>query len=216
MNDLGAAKPKIAVIDYQAGNIRSVEKALTQSGAEAVVSSIPGVIESCDGVVFPGQGACDSSMLNLRAHALDGLILQLISDEKPFLGVCLGLQLLLQNSEEGDEDCLGLISGTVKRFPQGNKIPHMGWNEVNIGSDHPVLSDVPNNSHFYFVHSYFADPTDKNIIAATTTYGIEFCSAVAFDNVVAVQFHPEKSGSVGLKIYENFVQFTRKSMGGLS
>ena len=216
MNDLGAAKPKIAVIDYQAGNIRSVEKALTQSGAEAVVSSIPGVIESCDGVVFPGQGACDSSMLNLRAHSLDGLILELISDEKPFLGVCLGLQLLLQNSEEGDEECLGLIPGTVKRFPQGNKIPHIGWNEVNIGSDHPVLSGVPNNSHFYFVHSYFAEPTDKNIIAATTTYGIEFCSAVAFDNVVAVQFHPEKSGSVGLKIYENFVQFTRMYMGGLS
>ena len=100
MNDLGTAKPKIAVIDYQAGNIRSVEKALTQSGADAVISSVPGVIESCDGVVFPGQGACDSSMLNLRSHSLDHLILRLISNEKPFLGVCLGLQLLLQHSEE--------------------------------------------------------------------------------------------------------------------
>ena len=153
MNDLGTAKPKIAVIDYQAGNIRSVEKALTQSGADAVVSSVPGVIESCDGVVFPGQGACDSSMLNLRSHSLDHLILRLISNEKPFLGVCLGLQLLLQHSEEGDEDCLGLIEGTVKRFPQGHKIPHMGWNEVNIRSDHPVLSGVPNNSYFYFAGS---------------------------------------------------------------
>ncbi|MFL2777420.1 MAG: imidazole glycerol phosphate synthase subunit HisH [Dehalococcoidia bacterium] len=216
MNDLGTAKPKIAVIDYQAGNIRSVEKALTQSGADAVVSSVPGVIESCDGVVFPGQGACDSSMLNLRSHSLDHLILRLISNEKPFLGVCLGLQLLLQHSEEGDEDCLGLIEGTVKRFPKGHKIPHMGWNEVNIRSDHPVLSGVPNNSYFYFVHSYYAEPTDKNIIAGTTTYGIEFCSAVAFDNVVAVQFHPEKSGDVGLKIYENFVQFTNMSRGVLS
>ncbi len=215
MNNVTAAKPKIAIIDYQAGNIRSVEKALTKSGAEAVVSSIPDVIESCDGVVFPGQGACDSSMLNLRSHFLDQLILQLIANEKPFLGVCLGLQLLLQHSEEGDEECLGLIPGTVKRFPQGNKIPHMGWNEVNIVSDHPVLSGVPNNSHFYFVHSYFAQPTDRDMIAATTIYGIEFCSAVAYENVVAVQFHPEKSGTTGLKIYENFVQFTKMSMDDL-
>ena len=215
MNDVTAAKPKIAIIDYQAGNIRSVEKALTKSGAEAVVSSIPEVIESCDGVVFPGQGACDSSMLNLRSHFLDQLILQLIANEKPFLGVCLGLQLLLQHSEEGDEECLGLIPGTVRRFPQGNKIPHMGWNEVNIVSDHPVLSGVPNNSHFYFVHSYFAQPTDEDMIAATTIYGIEFCSAVAYENVVAVQFHPEKSGTTGLKIYENFVQFTKMSMDDL-
>ncbi|HCE76651.1 MAG TPA: imidazole glycerol phosphate synthase subunit HisH [Dehalococcoidia bacterium] len=215
MNDVTAVKPKIAIIDYQAGNIRSVEKALTKSGAEAVVSSIPEVIESCDGVVFPGQGACDSSMLNLRSHFLDQLILQLIANEKPFLGVCLGLQLLLQHSEEGDEECLGLIPGTVRRFPKGNKIPHMGWNEVNIISDHPVLSGVPNNSHFYFVHSYFAQPTDKDMIAATTIYGIEFCSAVAYENVVAVQFHPEKSGTTGLKIYENFVQFTKMSMDDL-
>ena len=215
MNDVTVVKPKIAVIDYQAGNIRSVEKALTKSGAEAVVSSIPDVIESCDGVVFPGQGACDSSMLNLRSHFLDQLILQLIANDKPFLGVCLGLQLLLQHSEEGDEECLGLIPGTVRRFPQGNKIPHMGWNEVNIVSDHPVLSGVPNNSHFYFVHSYFAQPTDKDMIAATTIYGIEFCSAVAYENVVAVQFHPEKSGTTGLKIYENFVQFTKMSMDDL-
>ena len=215
MNDVTAVKPKIAIIDYQAGNIRSVEKALTKSGAEAVVSSIPEVIESCDGVVFPGQGACDSSMLNLRSHFLDQLILQLIANDKPFLGVCLGLQLLLQHSEEGDEECLGLIPGTVRRFPQGNKIPHMGWNEVNIVSDHPVLSGVPNNSHFYIVHSYFAQPTDRDIIAATTIYGIEFCSAVAYENVVAVQFHPEKSGTTGLKIYENFVQFTKMSMDDL-
>ena len=215
MNDVTAVKPEIAIIDYQAGNIRSVEKALTKSGAEAVVSSIPEVIESCDGVVFPGQGACDSSMLNLRSHFLDQLILLLIANEKPFLGVCLGLQLLLQHSEEGDEECLGLIPGTVRRFPQGNKSPHMGWNEVNIVSDHPVLSGVPNNSHFYFVHSYFAQPTDKDMIAATTIYGIEFCSAVAYENVVAVQFHPEKSGTTGLKIYENFVQFTKMSMDDL-
>ena len=215
MNDVTVVKPKIAIIDYQAGNIRSVEKALTKSGAEAVVSSIPEVIESCDGVVFPGQGACDSSMLNLRSHFLDQLILQLIANDKPFLGVCLGLQLLLQHSEEGDEECLGWIPGTVRRVPQGNKMPHMGWNEVNIVSDHPVLSGVPNNSHFYFVHSYFAQPTDKDMIAATTIYGIEFCSAVAYENVVAVQFHPEKSGTTGLKIYENFVQFTKMSMDDL-
>ena len=214
MNNRNTLKPKIAVVDYQAGNIRSVEKALSQNGAEAVVSSNSSIIESCDGVVFPGQGACDSSMLNLRGRSLDRLILKLISDQKPFLGICLGLQLLLQNSEEGNESCLGLIQGTVKKFPEGNKIPHIGWNEVNIKSDHPVLSGLPNNSHFYFVHSYYAEPTNKNVIAATTVYGIEFCSAVAFENVVAVQFHPEKSGNVGLKIYDNFVNFTRLAMGG--
>ncbi|MBA38956.1 MAG: imidazole glycerol phosphate synthase subunit HisH [Dehalococcoidia bacterium] len=212
MNESNSIRPKIAVIDYQAGNLRSVEKALVRTGADALVTSNPSVIESCDGIVFPGQGACDSSMINLKNRSLDNLILQLIAAKKPFMGVCLGLQLLLQASEEGKEECLGLIGGTVKRFPEGNKIPHMGWNEVNIKSDHPVLAALPNNSHFYFVHSYYADPTDKNIIAATTKYGVEFCSAVAFQNVVAVQFHPEKSGDIGLKIYKNFVEFTKESM----
>lgn len=213
MNESSSNRPKIAVIDYQAGNLRSVEKALVRTGADALVTSNPSAIESCDGIIFPGQGACDSSMINLKNRSLDNLILQLIAAKKPFMGVCLGLQLLLETSEEGEEKCLGLIAGTVKRFPEGKKIPHMGWNEVNIKSDHPVLATLPNNSHFYFIHSYYADPTDKDIIAATTKYGVEFCSAVAFQNVVAVQFHPEKSGDIGLEIYKNFVEFTKTSMG---
>lgn len=197
---------KVVIIDYQAGNLRSVQKALEWVGANPVISSDAREISEADGLVFPGQGANDSSMRALDERNLIKPIKDYITGGKPFLGVCLGLQLLLEGSDEGVEPGLGVIKGRVKRLPDGQKIPHMGWNQVELKQSHPVFEGVENNSYFYFVHSYYADPQQSSIVAGTTSYGIDFCSAVAFDNVVAVQFHPEKSGQTGLKIYENFLR----------
>ena len=202
--------PTVAVIDYQAGNVRSVEKALERSGATALITSDADEIAAADGVLFPGQGACDPSMRQLRTRGLAQAIVRSIETGKPFFGVCLGLQLLLDRSDEGVEPCLGVIRGRVRRFPPGGKVPHMGWNEVRLHLDHPVFDGVPTTgSHFYFVHSYYADPEDDTIVAGTTSYSVDFCSAVAWDNVAAVQFHPEKSGSTGLRLYGNFVDLVR-------
>ena len=199
--------PTVVIVDYDAGNLRSVQRALERFGARVEITSSPNRIPSADGLVVPGQGACDSSMRRLRERGLIDPIRDYISSGRPFLGVCLGLQLLLDTSDEGDEPCLGVIPGTCKRLPGGRKIPHMGWNQVSWKGDHPVFEGVADNSHFYFVHSYYADPEDRSVVVGTTDYGVEFCSAAAWDSVVAVQFHPEKSGSVGLKIYENFVEY---------
>lgn len=204
-------RPQIAIVDYQAGNLRSVQKALEKCGAAAIATSDPEAIKQADGVVFPGQGACDSSMRHIRELGLEGPIKESILSGKPFLGVCLGLQLLLEESDEGDEACLGILKGRVRRLPAGQKIPHMGWNQVDFKLDHPVLKGIPAGSYFYFVHSYYADPEDESVIAGTTDYGMNFCSAVAWDNVTAVQFHPEKSGDVGLIIYENFVKLVEQT-----
>ncbi len=204
--------PTIAIVDYQAGNLRSVQKALERFGVRAVITSDGGEIERADGVVFPGQGASDSSMCQLRDRHLIAPIKAYIESGKPFFGVCLGLQLLLESSEEGDEPCLGVLRGTVKRLPGGLKVPHMGWNQVKLQTAHPVFDGIPDSSYFYFVHSYYADPQDRGIVAGTTSYGVEFCSAVAWDNVAAVQFHPEKSGDRGLKLYANFVKLVNDSL----
>jgi len=204
---MGVANPRpaIAIVDYEAGNLRSVQKALEAVGVSPIITSDARDIEQADGVVFPGQGANDSSMRQLRAKDLVGPITRFIDSGRPFLGVCLGLQLLLEASDEGEEPCLGLMAGRVRRLPPGAKIPHMGWNQVDFHIEHPMLAGIPAEPFFYFVHSYYVDPEDKSIIAGTTTYMHEFCSAVAWDNVFAVQFHPEKSGAVGLRIYKNFV-----------
>jgi glutamine amidotransferase len=198
--------PEIAIVDYQAGNLRSVQKALERFGASARVTSDSAAIGRADAMVFPGQGANDSSMRHLRARGLVGPIKDFIDSGKPFLGVCLGLQLLLEGSDEGVEPGLGVIPGRVRRLPPGIKVPHMGWNQVELRQPHPVLDGVPSGAYFYFVHSYYADPVEGATVAGTTTYGVEFCSALARDNVLAVQFHPEKSGDVGLRLYENFVR----------
>ena len=203
--------PSIAIIDYKAGNLRSVQKALEECGATARITADAEDISAADGVVFPGQGACDASMLSIRERGLFEIIRHSIDSGKPFLGVCLGLQLLLESSEEGEEPCLAILKGSTKRLPPekteqvGLKIPHMGWNSVSLSIQHPVFEGIPNDSYFYFVHSYYADPEDKDIVAGVTNYGIDFCSAVAWDNVAAVQFHPEKSGAVGLRLYRNFL-----------
>ena len=198
---------RIAIVNYQAGNLRSVQKALEKVGAEAFVTSNPDDILTADGVVFPGQGACDSSMQNLRSRQLDTTIKEAISNGKPFLGVCLGMQLLLQNSDEGDESCLGILNGSVRELPSTVKRPHMGWNQVQILHNDLLFRDIPQDSFFYFVHSFYADPMRSEVVSGVTDYGIEFCSALSFDNVNAVQFHPEKSGLIGLQIYDNFLKY---------
>ena len=210
-------QPSIAIVDYDAGNIRSVQKALEECGASTRITADAEDITAADGVVFPGQGACDASMRSIRERGLFDIIRRSINSGKPFLGVCLGLQLLLESSEEGDEPCLAILKGSTKRLPPektdlaGLKIPHMGWNSVSLSVRHPVFDGIPDESYFYFVHSYYADPEDKDIVAGVTNYGIDFCSAVAWDNVAAVQFHPEKSGTVGLRIYRNFLSLVEST-----
>ncbi len=202
---------RVAIVDYRAGNLRSVAKALEAVGAEPLVTSDAGDIKRSDALVFPGQGANDSSMRALRERGLVDPITQFIEADRPFLGVCLGLQLLMDASDEGTEPGLGVIPGRTRRLPAGQKIPHMGWNSVTIKGDHEVLSGVAAGSHFYFVHSYYADPNDAAVVAGTTEYGVEFTSAVARRALVAVQFHPEKSGEMGLDLYRRFVDFARSA-----
>jgi len=203
------SEPRIAIVDYDAGNVRSVQKALQKVGSHASITSDPDEVIRADALVVPGQGACDSSMHNMREKGLVEPIKEFIASGKPFFGVCLGLQLLMADSEEGDEPCLGVLEGRTRRLPSGQKIPHMGWNQVKFHIRHPVFDKIPDGSHFYFVHSYFADPDDKSVVACTTDYGVDFCSGAVWENVVAVQFHPEKSGALGLKIYQNFVEDIR-------
>ena len=200
------SEPRIAIVDYQAGNVRSVQKAFQKVGGHASITSDPDEVIRADALVVPGQGASDSSMIHMREKGLVEPIKEFIASGKPFFGVCLGLQLLMKNSEEGDEPCLGVLQGRTRRLPPGQKIPHMGWNQVDFHIRHPVFDTIPDGSHFYFVHSYYADPDDKSVVACTTDYGVEFCSGAVWENVVAVQFHPEKSGALGLKIYKNFIE----------
>ena len=211
----------IVVIDYGMGNLRSVAKALESAGANEVrVSSDAGIIQQADKVVLPGVGAIKEAMRELKRLGLIKVINKNIF-KKPFLGICLGLQLLFERSEEGGRvRGLGVFKGTVRRFPDKLKVPHMGWNQINIkyqisnikntnqkpNISNLFLKNIPDNSFFYFCHSYYAAPQDKNIIAATTDYGLEFASAIRKDNLFACQFHPEKSQSLGLKLLKNFVE----------
>lgn len=205
----------IALIDYGMGNLRSVAKALEASGADEVrVSPDAGIIRSADKIVLPGVGAIKEAMRQLQDLGLVRVIKDNIY-KKPFLGICLGLQLLFERSEEGGRSRgLGIIRGTVRRFPDRLKVPHMGWNQIKVKrqnakgkiSERGILKNVPDNSFFYFCHSYYADPEDKNIIAASTDYGLEFASAIRKDNLFACQFHPEKSQGLGLRLLKNFVE----------
>ena len=196
----------IVIIDYESGNLRSVARAVAQAGITPRVTGDPAALEAAAGVILPGVGSGPAAMSALQARGLVDPLRCYIAGGRPFLGVCLGLQLLLDATDEGDAACLGLVPGRVRRLPAGLKVPHMGWNTVRFRRPHPLWEGIPQDSHFYFVHSYYADPAAPDGIAGRTDYGVEFCSIYARGNVVATQFHPEKSGANGLRIYANFVQ----------
>ncbi|MDD5127097.1 MAG: imidazole glycerol phosphate synthase subunit HisH [Dehalococcoidales bacterium] len=197
----------IAVIDYGAGNLRSVANAVARLGYEPVVTSNARDVREAPVVIMPGVGAAADTMFNLRKHRLVTAVRQRIVENKPFFGVCMGLQVLCSRSEEGGGcECLSIIPGQVRKLPPGLKVPHMGWNQVRQKVNHPIFNGIPDGTNFYFVHSYYVAPDDKNLVAGETEYGITFCSMLVQGNLVATQFHPEKSGEFGLKMYDNFIK----------
>jgi len=205
---------RIAVVDYGMGNLRSVAKAIERVApyATVTVTSEPDVVRRADRVVFPGQGAMRDCMREMDARGLRAAIVD-AAREKPFLGICIGLQMLFEHSEEGDTPGLALLPGKVRRFPASEmvdregrklKVPHMGWNEVHQTVAHPLWAGIPDGTRFYFVHSYFAEPADSRIVAGYTLYPFAFTCAAASANIFAVQFHPEKSHNAGLRLLANF------------
>lgn len=199
-----------AIIDYGMGNIHSVQKALEALGAKTIVTDKPEEISRCEKLVLPGVGAFDDAMSSLKEHKLTETLIEQVNNKKILLGICLGMQLFLEQSKEAaEEKGLGLIKGSVEKFPGKKKlkVPHMGWNQLNIKQKNcPLLKDIPDNSYVYFCHSYYVCPADKNYAAATTNYGVDFSSIVWKNNIYGVQFHPEKSQSTGLKILKNFIE----------
>lgn len=198
--------PRIIVIDYGAGNLRSVARAVAHAGFEPTVTADPREVTAADAVILPGVGAAADTMRNLRERGMVEPVREYIASGRPFFGVCMGQQALLTVSEEGGEhECLGIIEGRVKRLPRGLKVPHMGWNNVRQVRPHPIFEGIPDESYFYFVHSYYPEPADRDVVIGETEYGVTFASVLAKDNVVATQFHPEKSGAMGLRMYANFL-----------
>jgi glutamine amidotransferase len=196
----------IAVIDYGAGNLRSVNNALVKLGYQPRVTREPDDVLNARAVIFPGVGAAADAMQSLRESGMDEAIQEIIRQGQPLFAICVGMQVMLSATEEGGwNECLGVIPGTVKRLPSGLKVPHIGWNQVKQADRHPLFEGIPDESNFYFVHSYYPEPKDATVVAGTSEYGINFCSVLIKDNLVATQFHPEKSGELGLKIYANFL-----------
>lgn len=195
----------IAIIDYGMGNLRSVQKGFARVGYQADIVQDPAALDAAPAVVLPGVGAFADAMENLHGSGMVEAIHRAVSQGKPLLGICLGQQLLFEASEEfGNTRGLGIFPGTVKRFPDGQlKVPHMGWNQIEIAKDSPLLEGIADRSAFYFVHSYYVAPNPENAITLTE-YGIKFASIVGRNNVFGIQFHPEKSSTLGLKILENF------------
>lgn len=203
----------IAIIDYGAGNIQSVYKALKFIGAECKITNDKNEIMNCDGAILPGVGSFGDCMDNMTSKDIDKTILEFIKTDKPFLGICLGLQLLFPESEESPNvKGLSLFEGTITKIPNQNrtlKIPHMGWNSISVKKKDGLFKGIKDNSYVYFVHSYYLSAKDKDIVSATTDYGISIDCAIEKGNVMATQFHPEKSGDVGLKILKNFVEMVK-------
>ena len=198
----------IAIIDYDAGNIKSVEKVLQHLGQEAVITKDRDVILSSDKVILPGVGSFGDAMEKLRKYKLDQVIYDVVDKKIPFLGICLGLQLLFESSEETPGvSGLGLLKGKILRIPDcdGLKIPHMGWNSIEIKEGSRLFTGIPNQSYVYFVHSYYLKAEEEADVAASTHYSVDIHASVEHDNIFACQFHPEKSSEVGLKILQNFV-----------
>ncbi|MBI5700567.1 imidazole glycerol phosphate synthase subunit HisH [Candidatus Saganbacteria bacterium] len=200
----------IAIINYGAGNLRSVEKAFEKLGFHAEITKDNTAIKNADGIVLPGVGAFDAAMSELRKENLEKVIFEVIGLGKPFLGICLGYQMLFDSSEEGNLKGFGILKGQVKRFDFNNSsfvnlsVPHMGWNRLLLKHRSPIFSGIISGSMVYFAHSFYPVPVDDMIISSSTDYGIEFASSVSKGNIFGIQFHPEKSGEVGLKILKNF------------
>lgn len=204
----------ITVVDYGAGNLRSVQRALEAVGQQVSVTGDAREVERAAGLVLPGVGSTNDAMQALHAQGLVEPLRAYAASGRPFFGVCVGLQLLFEFSEEGNVECLGILPGRVRRFPTqpGLKVPQIGWNSVWFTSaDHPLLHGVPNGTYFYFVHSYYADPSEPGLTIGEAEYGVRFAAIVAHDNVVATQFHPEKSADLGLRIYANFAAIVAAS-----
>lgn len=199
----------IAIVDYRAGNLTSVARALRFLEKPYQITSDPNELRRASRIIFPGVGAAGEAMSHLRQTGLDHLLRGCIKEGKPMLGICLGTQVIFEYSEENDTTCLGIVAGCVKHFPDDLqlKIPHMGWNRVNFQKSHPVFHGVPEGAEFYFVHSYYPEPADSELVIGWTEYGLRFCAALTYESLVAVQFHPEKSGRPGLQILNNFCRW---------
>lgn len=204
----------IAIIDYGMGNLRSVQKGFERIGFAAEVTADPARLLTAEKIVLPGVGAFRDCIHNLEQGGFVEPILQVIAEGRPFLGICLGLQLLFTESEEfGLHKGLGVIPGRVIRFPEGMQeqgeklpVPHMGWNQISLKAETPLFNTINDGSNVYFVHSYYVKPDDPSVVAATCNYGLEFCAAIRKDNVMATQFHPEKSQAIGLQMLKNFAE----------
>lgn len=204
---------QFAVIDYGAGNLPNVVRALKKVGADLVVTSDPRAVEQAPAIVFPGVGATRDTMNSLQRMDMVETIRTCVQRGTPLLGICVGMQVLCSSSEEfGDHACMDIVAGHVRRLPDGQKVPQIGWNQVALSStaqQHPLFHDIPTNSDFYFVHSYYCDLADTALVAGSTDYGVRFPSALLHDNLAAVQFHPEKSGQCGLQLLSNYVSWAR-------
>ena len=205
------ATKKVALIDYGMGNLRSVRRALEAAGATVQIVASPEAVGEASALVFPGQGAIVDAMAQLKKTGFDSFIRDWIASDKPFMGICLGLQLLFEHSEEGDADGLGIFRGKVKRFPESAdlKVPHMGWNtvSVNVNNSGKLAKDLnPEGESFYFVHSYYVDTPESEIVWSLSDYGLKFVSGIRRGKVFAVQFHPEKSQAKGIALYRNFLE----------
>ncbi len=199
----------VVVIDYQAGNITSVVRSLRALGVESTVTEGPEMVLKARAVIFPGVGAAGVAMSTLKSRGLDQALKEAFEQGIPILGICLGAQIVLNYSEENDTPCLGLVPGRTRALPRtpGLKIPHMGWNRVSFSSSHPVFAGLPDTAEYYVVHSFYPDPAEASMVMGITEHGIWFPSAIGWQNLVATQFHPEKSGRFGLTILKNFLDW---------
>jgi len=200
----------ITIIDYNAGNIKSVQRACAEVGIEAIVTSDPTAVTGAEKIIFPGVGAAPSAMAYLEKTGLDNALKSAFKAGIPILGICLGAQIILESSEEGNRKCLGLVAGKTVRFRLKDKllkIPHMGWNEVKVVQPHPLLDGIQTGDEFYFVHSYYPQPADDKDVYAVSGHGNNFCAALGSRNLFAMQFHPEKSGRLGLQVLERFARW---------
>ncbi|MBW1913380.1 MAG: imidazole glycerol phosphate synthase subunit HisH [Deltaproteobacteria bacterium] len=208
----------IAIIDYNAGNLTSVKRALDFLGQKSVITSDFSTVVNAERIIFPGVGAAGRAISDLRQRKLDRAILEVFNCGKPILGICLGTQIIMQRSQENNTVCLGLIKGDVKLFSENLsdgqcgrlKVPHMGWNSIRLNKAHPLFDGVDPSSEFYFVHSYYPVPDEQDKILGETSYGIQFASVLISKNLIAMQFHPEKSGRPGLRILDNFCRWNGK------